>query len=199
MQATATSINVVTAKSVWFGWSWRRDQRSQLKRILRIFNYFPGKRKLVSIFSKKVRNCLWTDLNHQKVFAPSISAWDKQFLCWRWTRIIFKFPQITVCSININHWLINYENQSKMLSSKIVDLQWDFSAHVYQSLLTRDKVSHVGIFNPALWTVASITISLVQLSRTTHFHVSKYCKHRVCGWEGVGGVESCWKPYSAEV
>jgi len=41
-----------------------------------------------------------------------------------------------------------------MSSSKTIVLQWDFAAGVYQSLWTRDTVSHVGIFDPALWIIA---------------------------------------------
>jgi hypothetical protein len=37
-------------------------------------------------------------------------------------------------------------------------MQRDFAAGVYQSLKTGETVSHVGIFDPALWTVAPITI-----------------------------------------
>ncbi len=40
----------------------------------------------------------------------------------------------------------------------------DLAAGVYQSLSTGDTVSHVGIFDPALWTVAPVTFSLVHLS-----------------------------------
>ncbi len=36
-------------------------------------------------------------------------------------------------------------------------------AGVYQSLYTGDTASHVGIYDPALWTVATLTFSLVQL------------------------------------
>jgi hypothetical protein len=25
------------------------------------------------------------------------------------------------------------------------------------------------------------------------------CQSTVCGWEGVGGIESCWRPYSAGI
>jgi hypothetical protein len=49
-----------------------------------------------------------------------------------------------------------------MSSSKNTDLLKDFAAGVYQSLWTVDTVSHVGIFYPALWTVAPLTFSLVQ-------------------------------------
>jgi hypothetical protein len=38
----------------------------------------------------------------------------------------------------------------------------DFAAGVYQSLQTGDTVSHVGIFDPALQTVAPLTFSLVK-------------------------------------
>ncbi len=51
-----------------------------------------------------------------------------------------------------------------MSSSKNIDLQRGFAAGVDQSFETGDTVSHVGIFDPALWTVALLTLSLVQLS-----------------------------------
>jgi hypothetical protein len=41
-------------------------------------------------------------------------------------------------------------HQSKMSSSKKIDLQMDFAAGVYQSLETGDTVNRVGIFDPAL-------------------------------------------------
>ncbi len=53
-------------------------------------------------------------------------------------------------------------------------------------------VSHVGIFDLALWTVAPLSFSLVQLSAP--LPPSQY-KQTMCGWEGVGGVESCWRLY----
>jgi hypothetical protein len=49
-----------------------------------------------------------------------------------------------------------------MTSSKM-DLQQDFAAGVYQSLMTGDTVSHVGFFYPTVCTVALLTFSLVQL------------------------------------
>jgi hypothetical protein len=46
-------------------------------------------------------------------------------------------------------------------------------------------VSHVGIFNPALRTVAPLTSSLVQLSLP--LSVSKYSVYGQCGaWRGQG-------------
>ncbi len=48
-----------------------------------------------------------------------------------------------------------------MSSSKKIDLERDFAAGVYESLWTSDAVSYVGIFDPALWTVAPLTLSLV--------------------------------------
>ncbi len=51
-----------------------------------------------------------------------------------------------------------------MPSSKKIDLLEHFAAGVPQSLLTEDTVSHVGIFDPALWTVTPLSFSLVQLS-----------------------------------
>jgi hypothetical protein len=51
-----------------------------------------------------------------------------------------------------------------MSSPKKIDLKRDFAIGAYQRLKTGDTVSHVGIFDPALWTVASLTFSLVQLS-----------------------------------
>ncbi len=51
------------------------------------------------------------------------------------------------------------------MSSKKVNVYRDFATDVYQSLLTGGTVSHVGIFDPALWTVVPpLTFSLVQLS-----------------------------------
>ncbi len=47
-----------------------------------------------------------------------------------------------------------------MLSSKKSWPARDLAAGVYQSLETGDNVSHVGIFDPALWTVAPITFPL---------------------------------------
>jgi hypothetical protein len=71
-----------------------------------------------------------------------------------------------------------------MSSSKKVDLYRDFAAGVYQGFWIGDTVSYVGIFDPALKTVAPPTLSLVQLPPP--FPVSKYSIYRQCGWEGVG-------------
>ncbi len=48
-----------------------------------------------------------------------------------------------------------------MSSSKIIYLLRDLAAGIYQSLKTGDIVSFVGIFYPALWTVAILTYSLI--------------------------------------
>jgi hypothetical protein len=68
--------------------------------------------------------------------------------------------------LRLRHGLINYicRYQSKISSSKKIDLQRDFAADVYHSLKTGDTVSHVVIFDPALLTIAPLTFSLVQLS-----------------------------------
>ncbi len=51
--------------------------------------------------------------------------------------------------------------------------------------------THVGIFDPALWTIPPLTFSLVQISPVSKYSILQ----TVCGWDGVGGVESCWGPY----
>ncbi len=51
-----------------------------------------------------------------------------------------------------------------MSSPKKIDLKRDFAAGVYQSSCTGDTVRHVCFFDPALWTVAPLTFSLVHLS-----------------------------------
>jgi hypothetical protein len=62
-----------------------------------------------------------------------------------------------------------------MMSSKKIYLYRNLAAGGYQSLQTEDAVGHVGIFDSALWTVAPLTFSLVQLSPTlSPFPVSKY-------------------------
>ncbi len=48
-----------------------------------------------------------------------------------------------------------------MSSSKQIDLRRDFAAGVYQILQTGDTFNHVGIFYPALLTVAPLTFPLV--------------------------------------
>ncbi len=68
-----------------------------------------------------------------------------------------------------------------MMSSK---KNWpDFAAGVYQSLQTGDTVSQVGIFDPALWTVAPVTFSLVQLSPVLTFPV----------WLSIRRINTCRK------
>jgi hypothetical protein len=58
-------------------------------------------------------------------------------------------------------------------------------AGAYQSLQTGDTFSHVGILDPALWTVVPLTFSLVQLSPLPLIPcVNKYSKlltYTVCG------------------
>ncbi len=48
-----------------------------------------------------------------------------------------------------------------MLSTKKINLYGDFAAGVYHGLQTGGTVSHAGIFDPALWTVAPVIFSLV--------------------------------------
>ncbi len=55
--------------------------------------------------------------------------------------------------------------------AKCCHLKRDFAARVYQSLWTGDTVSHVGIFDPVLRTVAPLPLSLVQLSPLHPFRV----------------------------
>jgi hypothetical protein len=50
-----------------------------------------------------------------------------------------------------------------MLSSGNIELKRDFSAGVYQSLLTEDPYTHIGIFDQALCSVATLPFHLVQL------------------------------------
>ncbi len=53
---------------------------------------------------------------------------------------------------------------------------------------TGDSFSHVGIFELALWTVAPLIFSLVQLSPLLLFPVPKYRIYRPCvAWRGGGG------------
>jgi hypothetical protein len=70
-------------------------------------------------------------------------------------------------------------------------MERDFAAGVYHSLWTGDKVNHVGIFDPALGTVAPLTFSLVPLSPLFPCVLLKYSTvytERV--WlGGVGGVD----------
>jgi hypothetical protein len=76
-----------------------------------------------------------------------------------------------------------------LLSSQKIDLQRDFAADVSQSLDWRE-VSHVGIFDPALITVAFLTFSLVQPPPPVP--VSKYSICRQCvaggGWWALSPV-----------
>ncbi len=86
-----------------------------------------------------------------------------------------------------------YRNQSKMSSPKKLTCK----AGVYQSLQTGGTVRHIDIFDPIFSTVAPLTFSLVQLSPPP-FPVSKYSLYRQCvAGRRWGGVESCWRPYSA--
>ncbi len=48
-----------------------------------------------------------------------------------------------------------------MSSSENIDLLRGFAAGVFQSLYTGETVSHVGIFDPALWTAAPLPFYLV--------------------------------------
>jgi len=82
-----------------------------------------------------------------------------------------------------------------MQSSKKIEMQRDFEADVYQSLYNGNTVSHDGIFDPALRTVAPLTFCLVP----PHPCVKVHFIQTVCGWEWVWGVESCWRPYSVGV
>ncbi len=52
------------------------------------------------------------------------------------------------------HGLINYTD-TKAKCRHLTNKQRDFAAGVYQSLSTGDTVSHVGIFDPALWNCCS--------------------------------------------
>jgi hypothetical protein len=57
---------------------------------------------------------------------------------------------------------------------------------------------YVCIFYPALWTIATLTFSLVHLPPTPQSQSTII--QTVCGWKGVGeGVDLCWRPYSAGV
>jgi hypothetical protein len=76
-----------------------------------------------------------------------------------------------------------------MTSSKKIDLSRDFAADVYQRVLTGDTVSYIGIFDPALWTVAPLTFSLVQLPPSPLLYVNKCTvyTYKVCkGGRGMG-------------
>ncbi len=65
------------------------------------------------------------------------------------------------------------------------------------------SVSHVGIFDPALWTTRiALTFSLVHLKPPPLFPKSTYSKYTQCvarmGWVGGGGVLKCvgaWRQY----
>jgi hypothetical protein len=54
-----------------------------------------------------------------------------------------------------------------------------------------DTVSHVGIFDPALWTFAPLTFLVHPLPPPPSLSQ--------CSWVGVGGVGSFWSPYYAGV
>jgi hypothetical protein len=57
----------------------------------------------------------------------------------------------------------------------------------------------LDIFNPALRTVvALLTFSLVQLPPPLPYVKVRYMQ-TVFGCEGVGGIESCWRPYSEQI
>ncbi len=92
-----------------------------------------------------------------------------------------------------------------MTSSKKIELERDFAAGVYQSLSTGDTVSHVGIFEPALWTVAPLTILsgpslppppvLCELVYSIHYTRIQVCKGGMGSDEGRGlrQINNCRK------
>ncbi len=66
------------------------------------------------------------------------------------------------------------------------------SLPVFNSLFTGDTVSNVGIFDPALWTIATLTFSLVHTPHPSPPSQSQCTVLTVCAWEVVGGGGGCW-------
>jgi hypothetical protein len=54
------------------------------------------------------------------------------------------------------------------------------------------SVSHVSIFDLAFCVILPPNLLSSSQSKSHYLHT-------VCGLEGVGGVELCWRPYSARV
>ncbi len=72
--------------------------------------------------------------------------------------------------ISIGYWsprsrgLINsIDNKADCRHLKKLNCKGTLRQGVYQNLYTGEAVSHIGIFDPAVWTVALLTFSLVQL------------------------------------
>jgi hypothetical protein len=98
-------------------------------------------------------------------------------------------PQIPLCRmlLGLNHWLIDFiETKAKCRHLKKLTSKGTLRQvfiRVYRLEI------HVGIHNPALWTIAPLTFSLVQLSPLPHFHVLYTgCKEGVGDWYGVMGL-----------
>jgi hypothetical protein len=107
---------------------------------------------------------------------------------------------LTICYFT-PHGLINYiDTKAKCRHLKHWPVKGLGGRCLSEFIDWRYIVSHVGIFDPALWTVAPLTFSLVHSPPPSPLPCVKvqYIQ-TVCGWEGVGGVESCWRPYSAGV
>jgi hypothetical protein len=83
--------------------------------------------------------------------------------------------------------LINYtDTKAKCRHLKKIYLKRDFGAGVYQSLKTGDIVSNVGIFDPALSTVAPLTFSLVTSPPFPLPCVNKYTVYMYTACKGGG-------------
>ncbi len=103
-------------------------------------------------------------------------------------------------SVQATHRWINYKDpRTKCRHLKKLTWKGTLRQMFIRVWKTGNKVSLVGIFDPALWTIAPLTFSLVTYPRFP----SSLCLctvqyiQTVCGWDGVGGVvESCWWPYS---
>jgi hypothetical protein len=95
-----------------------------------------------------------------------------------------------------HHGLINYIN-TKAKCRHLTKLTC--KGTLRQEFIRVYKFSHVGIFNPALETVALLAFSLIQLSPFSLCKSTVIIIQTVCGSKGVGRVESCWRPYSVGV
>ncbi len=87
---------------------------------------------------------------------------------------------------SMNHGLINFiDTKAKCRNLKKLTCRGTLrQVFINQSLLTGDTISHVGIFDPALWTVAPLTFSLVQLSSPPSLTcVNKYTVYTYTVWK----------------
>jgi hypothetical protein len=85
-------------------------------------------------------------------------------------------------------WVISDVKKVHHVLNNYKDTKTKF--RVSKSLWTRDRVSHVRIFDPALWTIAPLTLSLVHLSHPSPPSQSQRTVYTDSVWLGGGG--RCW-------